>query len=525
MSDGITALSPKKKKLPFKPTALRRTVSRPSQDGDDDNTGKKSKEDDDDLALFRRGKEMAPIMAADLERRMRKRQKQRELKLELEAKQRRQEAATDKRPREEEMEENLSIVNAPQEEHTPIPEPALEVGAMSLSEDQSVDQAPSETLALPETQPDRIRFAEIVRSAWNTNLNIYSDLVTPPPSKRSRFDSNSSRNVLLSRYSDDDPYPDASPTRRPQSRLVPHTPSRAPNVASSGAPVISLDSDSDSDDVQTAIPPPQLRRSSTNIDILSDNTPQESPAPAEEDEFAEYVRKAEEQRARDRALRSDPDSSQNKETTTILITSELEGVESLMVKFVFDKPLRILRKSWVDYQHKKHAPITEEQYANIVFTWRRQKVYNSSTLVSLGIRPQGEGRLVADSQGADGFTDGRTRVIFEVWTPQGFQEMEHNEELRLRREAGDISDEEGNIAAEPETKLKILLRARGMEDLGLTIRPETTVETLITAFKSQRDMVRGKEVSLWWDGDKLEEHMTMEDAEIEDMDTIEVHVQ
>lgn len=62
---------PKKKKLPFKPTAIGRTAPRPSP-------AAQGKEDEDDLALFRRSREMAPIVAADRERMLRKKQKQKE---------------------------------------------------------------------------------------------------------------------------------------------------------------------------------------------------------------------------------------------------------------------------------------------------------------------------------------------------------------------------------------------------------------------------------------------------------------
>lgn len=79
------APSPKKKKLPFKRTALRRA---PKPTPKDD-----SKEgDDDDLDLFRRAKEMAPIVAADRERRMRRKQKHEE--------QRRRSITAEKRPHE-----------------------------------------------------------------------------------------------------------------------------------------------------------------------------------------------------------------------------------------------------------------------------------------------------------------------------------------------------------------------------------------------------------------------------------------
>ena len=87
MADGAASPPPppaSTKKLPFKPTALRKT-SLPRLASSDGGAGKHDRghgrdddddEDDDGLALFRRAKEMAPIVAAERERRL-KRKKQR----------------------------------------------------------------------------------------------------------------------------------------------------------------------------------------------------------------------------------------------------------------------------------------------------------------------------------------------------------------------------------------------------------------------------------------------------------------
>lgn len=70
-----------KRRLPFKPTALRKSKS--------DAEAAKASEDgeDDDLALFRRSRHMMPLMTADAERRV-KREKEKE-----EARKRRSETA------------------------------------------------------------------------------------------------------------------------------------------------------------------------------------------------------------------------------------------------------------------------------------------------------------------------------------------------------------------------------------------------------------------------------------------------
>lgn len=52
---------PPKRRLPFKPTALRKSKSETPQP-----------DDDDDLALFRRSKMMVPMMTAEAERRVKR---------------------------------------------------------------------------------------------------------------------------------------------------------------------------------------------------------------------------------------------------------------------------------------------------------------------------------------------------------------------------------------------------------------------------------------------------------------------
>jgi hypothetical protein len=69
-----------------------------------------------------------------------------------------------------------------------------------------------------------------------------------------------------------------------------------------------------------------------------------------------------------------------------------------------------------------------------------------------------------------------------------------------------------------------MLKGRDVEPLACKILPETTVETLISYFRQQRNVGSDKQVSLWWDGERLEEHVEMKDAEIEAQDTIEVHI-
>ncbi|KAK7417937.1 hypothetical protein QQX98_004239 [Neonectria punicea] len=509
MADDTMASSPPpKKKLPFKPTALRRSAAKHAPVADS------KASDDDGLSLFRRAKEMAPIVAADRERRMKRALKHREL--ETKTKEERHSSAGEKRPLEEDDEPVFS--GEPRSD-------GIELQATDVESGQPVEE--------PTTQKgdDRARFVfHVLCCREHPAKKPYSELVTPPPSKRSRLSSVSSKKPSDSIEAAED-VSDASPsTRRFRSRRAdPESPVRRPqndrSFTLSGPPLISIDSDDESEDMNPKIVSLSSRGTSS-IEVLDQDSPQPSPPPPEDDEFAEYVRRAE-QRARDQALlRSADDGSQAKETTKIFVSSSLPGSHPILVKFLFDKPLRLVRESWIALQDQKGVHIPVDQKDDVILTWRRQKIYNYSTLISLGIRSQADGRLVADSHSADGLTESRTRVHMEAWTPESFQEMEREEETRRRRDAGDLSDEDTapEEPSAPEVKIKIILKARELEDVKLTVRPETTVETLVTGFRTQRDVPASQEVSLWFDGDRLEEHVTMDEADIDDMDTIEVHI-
>ncbi|KAF5980007.1 ubiquitin family protein [Fusarium bulbicola] len=480
------------KKLPFKPTALRRAATKPKPTQSED-----SKDSDDDgLSLFRRSKEMAPIMAADQQRRWERHR---------EAERKRLEAIGEKRPREDSSDsDGLSNKD---------PGPEVSDGLPSLP--PRIEGTPVTDQPLTYDGADRT-----------------SELVTPPPSKRSRLDSSSAQKHILSSQLDidEDPFPDASPTRRLGPICNPPTPSRnlktesfKPQAKTNPDPT-TIDSDSEPD---SEPPRPKTELSSkpgSNSIELAERTskPPKEPSqpPVEEDEFAEYIRKAEEKRARQQALQANKSEEQPKEAFNIFITSTIPHTVPLQVRFSFNKPLRVVRDAWVKHQLKKGVSI---QADDVTLTWNNKKVYNTSTLIGLGIRPIGNGRAVSDGQGSAGFRENMSSINVQAWTPELFQRMEQEQELQRKRDAGELSGEEDEKPAE-RIRFVIMLKGRDVEPLACKILPETTVETLISHFRQQRNVGSDKQVSLWWDGERLEEHVEMQDAEIEAQDTIEVHI-
>ncbi|RDA84661.1 hypothetical protein CP532_3524 [Ophiocordyceps camponoti-leonardi (nom. inval.)] len=468
------------KKLPFKPTALRKQfLSNLSAAGSDTD----AKRDDDGLDLFRRSKEMERVADADRERRLKKKLQQ------------------EKRRRHDSQEAQ---------------------GNDPFSED---GRAPSRRASTGDQD-----------SAAANNLSPtreLSDPVTPPASKRSRLDHTTPSRTTVSNSDDVETAVIDSPSARvARSRPQHQTPSR--RRAESSSCIISLDSSDESADGHAEDAKPRETGSATPVRRPLDDT--DSPLlPVEDDEFGEYVRKAEAQRARDSTVLAGRTMGPEKqETVYILITSEVPDAKLSCFKFLYGKPLRLVRDNWAAYQRQNNVQLPEDD-DHVILTWRRKRVYNSSNLLSLGIRPQSDGSVGVDDFRVDGMTPDRTKVHMEAWTPELFEEMEREEEMRRRREAGDpLSDEsddddddddnEKDDASAAGAKMRLTLKAKGFDNVGLTVLPETTVDTLVTGFRTQRGVGPNQEVSVWFDGERLAEDVTMQEAEVDDLDTLEVHV-
>ncbi|KAJ6446080.1 ubiquitin supergroup [Purpureocillium lavendulum] len=523
MADGAAASPPKKlKKLPFKPTALRKTSLPKLASSDDDDGGGggggDSKADakdsnDDGLALFRRSKEMEPIMEAERARRLKKKQ-QRE-----EEKRKRASVKLGKRPLVDEDEDGGDAAPRDDDDNEPLP-----YHGSPVKEPPSTAESDSIPGATSPHRPDK---------SMTPDKESFSDLVTPPSSKRSRIESTPSA-VPIPSFEEARAVDVESPsTRILRSHQKTGTPFKSSPRKAAAAPqssnsvIISIDSDSDSDAVFET---PSKRPPSTDSIEVLDDSPALLPPDDEDAEFEEYVRKAERQRERDLAmLRNGAGGSSPavKDNVEIVVTSALAGSEPFGGRVLYDQELKIVRDSWIAKQRQKGVPLPSREMDDYILTWRRKRVYVRSTLLNLGIRPR-HGRVWVDGNGKDGLTGNGNRVLMEMWTPELFQAMERDEELRRRREAGELpeseygDDEEAGEPA-PEVKIRVILEARGLEEVKLTVRPETTVETLVTGFRAQRDVAPDKTLRIMFDGEWLEEHVTMEEAEVEDMNKFEVH--
>ncbi|CAH0016155.1 unnamed protein product [Clonostachys rhizophaga] len=499
------AIPPKKlKKLPFKPTALGRAASSRSKDPESD--------DYDVTKLFSRSREMAPALHAEEEERWKR--KQYKLKKELE----KSRLSAEKRPIDDDDDEEHGSPGASQPTEKASASGSQKRDARGdRHQEDSFSQADEEDEEAPRYGPALCAIFACSFSTVDIDISCGS-LVTPPSSKRVRLDKSWSSKLSPGATSLSQSSVPESPSPRRSKRLAELPPSESPEVESTREVASSpICIESDDDEVEIARP----SQSSTNVKI-DDEEPVEDDIIEEEEEFAEYVQRAKEQRARD--LSRDLDFDCDDKAVKVHVSSQIHGTRDCLVIVKYDKSLKDIRKSWFQTQAKFDISLPPGfTMSDSILTWCGAPVYSHTSLRDLAIRPCGSGKVTAPSSNRDGVSPDGTVVLMRIHTPDGFRIFE--EEKRRKREADDFSDDEERELPESEAEtLTINLAARDLEPAELKVQPETTVDTVITTYRAIQNIPSSRQVTLWFDGEMLEDYITMKDADIDDLDTIEVHI-
>ncbi|KAI8649720.1 hypothetical protein NCS55_01434300 [Fusarium keratoplasticum] len=178
MPDDFLASAPKEK-LPFKPTALRRAAKLAPVAQDDDSS-------DDGLELFRRPKKMAPVVAADRERRLKRKQKQPELEEQRQAERRMSDSG--KSHLEDEQPNEPSSSGGPRSDDTETEEADLVITEVLDTEFKVLggDEAPQNILPTVEGDKKLDRRPHIRRRSQSESSAPGQAAESPKPRKRDR---------------------------------------------------------------------------------------------------------------------------------------------------------------------------------------------------------------------------------------------------------------------------------------------------------------------------------------------------
>lgn len=528
MEDPQPPSAQPKKKLLFK-----RTIRKPAE---------QPKEDDDGLSLFSRSNEFFPTVIQDRQR----------------------EAAEKAAKAEKERKAKLERARKAEEEALRDQESFLRRQQEDTDEDKSSSKKKRRRISLSDNEND-----DVFTTTTTPRKSRKSPSANPksPQSKRdSTRTPRSTRSLRVTRQreesaavisldsSDDDDTNDVKPQG-----------SRSPSAAAKSSAAKRQEQLEDSD-----------------LEIFETDGPGEGGDEGENAEFDIYIKGAmerAEKRKREAAARAGlssngeskaHDAGDQKEprreqepVVQILITSPMEDIQPLVFKRKLHQPLALVRETWVEMQLTKQQQQREEGaevrptprsvLEDMFFTWRGDKVYPSATLETLGIQPPAvDGSLYPTrphyrhQQQADASTGyfGH-KVHFEAWTQPLYEEYLHRRERERLRARGELSDEDededgdgetggerrggGNNGddegdEEKEEPVRVILKARDTEPEKIRVRSSTTVALLALVFKRQKKLPQHAVVELHWDGEVLDPASTVADADIEDMDVIEVHI-
>lgn len=201
----------------------------------------------------------------------------------------------------------------------------------------------------------------------------------------------------------------------------------------------------------------------------------------------------------------------------ILVTSYMEGTNPLLVRRRLNQRLKEVRLSWCDKQLLQGVPLPPQLRASVFLTWNGKRLFDASTCKHLGVKLGTDGKFSTEG---DGFDD-NGRLHFEAWTEDLFMAYQRQNQLQ---QDGVENEPEPEPAQEPSGRIKLLLKARDMEPFRLRVKPTTSVEKMALAFRTDKNIPEEKEIALYFDGDRLDPVLRVADSELDDMDTIEVHI-
>lgn len=244
----------------------------------------------------------------------------------------------------------------------------------------------------------------------------------------------------------------------------------------------------------------------------------------EDPELQKYVQAAQE---RKRQLEKEQEQEQvlAKKNFTIEVVSDIPYTHAAgpcVFKHFANDPLKQVRETWCAIMQMHKIDVV----ANDVFlTWRENRLYNTTTLQGLGISILGNNQLYSKSGGREGFSEDRKRVILEAWTEDLFEQHQREKERERLRLLGEL-DEGVPVAAEPEPeeKFKVTMRPKQGESVKVSATASSTVSVLIEKFRAKRHIPQDVKISIYFDGEKLGDEITLQEADIGDEDQVEVHM-
>jgi hypothetical protein len=219
--------------------------------------------------------------------------------------------------------------------------------------------------------------------------------------------------------------------------------------------------------------------------------------PSDEEEFPELARKAREKARRKRleaeiehatpdtppsvsesgyTRRSQSVQQQNSPppadaVVQILITSRIANTEPLIVSRKITQRLKDVRVTWCQRQG-----FTPDFMNSVFLTWRGKRLFDVTTCKSLGIAVDQDGIVLMKGQ-RDILGEEDWQIHMEAMTEEILEQ--YKKEKKHAAGEGDTEDHEGEeeLVAQPkqEAQVRIILRAKGVDDFKLIVKPVSSI--------------------------------------------------
>ncbi|KAF2441015.1 hypothetical protein P171DRAFT_434710 [Karstenula rhodostoma CBS 690.94] len=205
----------------------------------------------------------------------------------------------------------------------------------------------------------------------------------------------------------------------------------------------------------------------------------------------------------------------------LLIESDLPDTNPLVVKIKTDASLAKPKEAWCARQG-----FTPTQTRAIFMTWKDRRILDSTKIQRLGIRLDNG---FVSVEGDPTIYDDETlpRIHVTAWTEEAWKAKKEADALEAAAavEAAKIIEEpEPEPEPEPEVKqIRLVLKAKGKDDFKIRVNPHTEIGHIAYAYKGGMGLPKEQPITLMFDGDRLKPIDTVEDADVDDMDVIEVH--
>ncbi|KAJ5760073.1 hypothetical protein N7520_007229 [Penicillium odoratum] len=197
----------------------------------------------------------------------------------------------------------------------------------------------------------------------------------------------------------------------------------------------------------------------------------------------------------------------------ILITSDIPNTKPLLVHRKMSQGLREVRLEWC-----KRQGFTTGAESPVHLTWRGSRLFDVTTCRSLRIEPEKNTWALLDMDDDSLTGPKELRIHLEAVA---------DDPILLNRSGSSASPAPPspiNQQDEVNEPMKLTLRNPGLGDLRIKARPKTLVFKLISAFRDKHNLSTDQEISLVFDGDRLDPSTCLGEHDIADLDLVDVQI-